>query len=262
MSNNVQYSAEEIEAQKQEIARLEAEKIEALKQKKREAKGPSRKEIKEINAKQKAAIMESMSEAEYETMQLQKMRYMTNAISYKLGYLGIACSLTAGFIALNSIAPAYFLNGFGVVIAILLNIIILLAGFLSAEKVKTYSLEYSKFMIGLGAVCILRMFWYPRALISLYSQVLSKAKDGISYETLQSEFTNKLGNSMLGLRTDADGVAVGFKTTSYLTANGYVRGIIIIVFLAIAAAAFICSGVIGIKKSKQLHSYLDTIKED
>ncbi len=262
MSNNIQYSAEEIEAQKQEIARIEAEKLEALKQKKREAKGPSKKEIKEINAKQKAAIIASMSEAEYENMQLQKMRYMTNAISYKLGYLGIACSLIAGFIALNSIAPGYFLHGFGVVIAILLNIIVLLAGFLSAEKVKTYSLGYSKFMIGLGAVCILRMFWYPRALISLYSQVLSRAKEGITYDVIQSEFTDKLGNSMLGLVTDADGVAVGFKTTSYLTANGYTRGIIIIVFLAIAAAAFICSGVIGVKKSKQLHSYLETIKED
>ncbi len=261
MSNNIQYSAQEIEQQKAEIARLENEKKEALKQKKREAKGPSKKEIKEINAKQKAAIIASMSEADYQSMQLQKMRYMTNSISYKLGYLGIACSLAAGFIALNSMAPEYFLNGFGVVLAILLNIIVLLAGFLSAEKVKTYSLGYSKFMVGLGAVCILRMFWFPRALISLYSQVLSRAKEGISYDVIKTEFTGKLGNSMLGLVSDADGNYIGFKTTSYLTANGYVRGIILIVLLGIAATAFICSGIIGIKKSKQLHAYLETVKD-
>lgn len=262
MSNKIQYSAEEIEQQKQEIARLEAEKKEALQQKKREEKGPSRSEIKRINAEQRAQIISSMSEAEYEDFQLQKMRYMNNKISYKLGYLGIACSLAAGFIALNSMSPIYFLNGFGGIIAILMNIVILLAGFLSAEKVKTYSEGYSKFMVCLGGVCILRMFWYPLSLITLYSQVLKRASEGVAYDEIQKEFTNKLGNSMLGLVKNDAGEYVGFKTTSYLTANGYVRGIILIVLLGIAAASFITSGVIGLQKSRKLHAYLESIKED
>ena len=258
MSDNIQYSEEDLQAQKDEIARLEAEKQEAIKEKKRLDKGPTRKEIKEMRKQQKEAIIESMSEAEYEQYELQKMRYTDNKISHTLAYVGVVCSLAAGFIALNSMDPIYFLNGFGGILAILLNIIILLAGFLSAEKVKTYSMGYSKFIIGVGAVCALRIFWYPLSLIILYSQLKGQLSDGIDISTVQSNFKGKLGASMLGLNDSGD----GFKTTSYLTANGYIRAIIIIVFLLVAAVSFIVSGYIGMKKTKKLQEYMSTLEEN
>lgn len=72
---------------------------------------------------------------EYENLQLEKMRYNNNSISYKLGLGGIVLSLVAMFIGLNSVAPSSILTLF----IVLINILVFLFGFLSSEKVKTYS---------------------------------------------------------------------------------------------------------------------------
>ena len=79
---------------------------------------------------------------EYENLQLEKMRYNNNSISYKLGLGGIVLSLVAMFIGLNSVAPSSILTLF----IVLINILVFLFGFLSSEKVKTYSKKYSFYM--------------------------------------------------------------------------------------------------------------------
>ena len=56
---------------------------------------------------------------EYENLQLEKMRYNNNSISYKLGLGGIVLSLVAMFIGLNSVAPSSILTLFIVLINIL-----------------------------------------------------------------------------------------------------------------------------------------------
>ena len=55
---------------------------------------------------------------EYENLQLEKMRYNNNSISYKLGLGGIVLSLVAMFIGLNSVAPSSILTLFIVLISI------------------------------------------------------------------------------------------------------------------------------------------------
>lgn len=67
---------------------------------------------------------------EYENLQLEKMRYNNNSISYKLGLGGIVLSLVAMFIGLNSVAPSSILTLF----IVLINILVFLFGFLSSEK--------------------------------------------------------------------------------------------------------------------------------
>lgn len=264
-------SLQDIQAQQEEVARLEAERKAELKAKKKLAAGPSRKEIKAIRAEQRQNIKNSMSEVEYNDMQLEKMRYFNNTLAYGLGYLGIICSFTAALIALNTLSPKYFLSGIGGVIAILMNIVILLSGFLSAEKVKAYSEEYSKFEFGLGVVCLLRIFWYPLATWQLYAQMRADVANGATASKIIADYTGKLGASLIsGAQVDASGNLVGsegagafdhFVTQGYLTANGYIRAIVMIVLLIVAAAAFFGSGYFGLTRARKLHKYLERINK-
>ncbi|MCR5786802.1 MAG: hypothetical protein K6G28_03805 [Acholeplasmatales bacterium] len=241
----------------------------------------SKKAQKEENKILRQQIISSMSEAEYKNFQLEKLRYFDNKTSHKLGYVGIICSLIACFLALNSVSPSAFLGGFGVVLAILLNIFILLTGFLTVEKVKAYSIGYSKYMIGLGVVCALRILWYPLTTLVQYGKFVSDAKAGSStWADLMSRYNSTLGKSLLsGTPIDQNGNVISnntilnnklvpvderiildhVNTTGYLTANYTIRGLLMILFLGVAAACFIIGGLIGLKKSIMLKKYLTSL---
>lgn len=230
-----------------------------------------KKKLKEERLAQHQAIISSMSEAEYANMQLEKMRYFDNKTSHTLGYVGIVTSLLAMFFALNTIDPAYFLGGVGTVIAILMNIFILLTGFLTVEKVKAYSIGYSKYMIVLGGLSVLRIFWYPLSTMRLYNQMISQIKSGDyqTYGEVTSNFNYKLGASIIaGTPLDANGNNCTndlskfdhIATAGYFSANGNIRGIVMIILLAISAASFIAGGIIGYIKAKKLKDYLATLE--
>lgn len=230
-----------------------------------------KKKLKEERLAQHQAIISSMSEAEYANMQLEKMRYFDNKTSHTLGYVGIGTSLLAMFFALNTMSPAYFLGGVGTVIAILMNIFILLTGFLTVEKVKAYSIGYSKYMIVLGGLSVLRIFWYPLSTMRLYNQMISQIKSG-DYQTfgdVTKNFNDKLGASILnGTPLDANGNNCAndlskfdhIATAGYFSANGNIRGIVMIILLVISAASFIAGGIIGYIKAKKLKDYLATLE--
>lgn len=197
---------------------------------------------------------------EYEKLQLEKMRYNNNSISYKLGLGGIALSLVAMFIGLNSVAPSSVLT----LVIVLINILVFLFGFLSSEKVKTYSKKYSFYMYGLGGICIARIFIYPLMLIVNYSKFTSMLNDS-SYEKFSDAFNaasakydGKLGATIIG-RLNSAGTAV--EKTGYLWSNGTFRGILLMIILGCAAACFISSGVICYLKQRKLNAYLDSIKK-
>ncbi len=229
-----------------------------------------KRKLKEERKAQHEAIIASMSEADYATMQLEKMRYFDNKTSHTLGYVGIGTSLLAMFFALNTMSPAYFLGGPGTVLAILMNIFILLTGFLTVEKVKAYSIGYSKYMIGLGAVSVLRIFWYPLTTMKLYNEMISQIKSGdyATYGDVVKNFNGKLGASILnGTPLDANGNNCSnnladfdhIATAGFFSANGNIRGIVMIILLIISAASFIAGGIIGYKKSTKLKNYLDSL---
>lgn len=172
----------------------------------------------------------------------QMMRYNANKLSFNLGVLGLAFSILAAFICLNSVQW-----NFSVTIKILGNIAILLFGFLSIEKVKSYSLEYSYLLVGIGSVCALRIFWIPMKLITLYTRYLANPTD--------VEANNFLGKVVKDTRPITGDVP---STIAYLPQSGTFRGTVAMVLLVLAAVAFISAGVIGIIKAKHYHAYMST----
>lgn len=161
----------------------------------------------------------------------EMMRYRANSSSYKFGMLAIIFSVLASFISLNSIKWTTF----DVIVKILGNIVILLFGFLSVEKVKAYNKSYSYVLMAFGGICVGRIFWFPLMLITDYAAYLN----------------NNLETGRLGATVVGDPMA-----NSYLPQSGYVRAIIAIVFLSLSAVSFIISGVIAYKKSVRYHKYM------
>lgn len=199
-------------------------------------------------------------------LELEKMRYNNNSLSYKLGYCGIACSVIAAFIALNSFGS----SDASTMVKILMNIVILLVGFLATEKVKVYKKEYSYVMCTLGGVCFARIFWVPLQLFIYYNKFINAIDptNNNSFTAAKEKYGSKLGATIIGKWNDAtfndDGnlLTEGYRTaTGYLTMNGNIRAIIILVFLALAGVSFIASGIINIHKSNKLNNYLVEIGE-
>ena len=86
------------------------------------------------------------------------MRYKNNSLSFWLCILAIVFNVAMFLIIYKDIncTPNVQLG-----IDLLINIIIMLAIFLLAEKTKTYNKRSGYFTIGLGAIEILRIFWIP-----------------------------------------------------------------------------------------------------
>lgn len=188
------------------------------------------------NVEKKELAVEEKVYYDQSDMQGEMMRYRTNSSSYKYGMLAIAFSVLAAFISLNSIKWTTF----DVIIKILGNIVILLFGFLSIEKVKSYSLSYSYTLIGIGGLCVARMFWIPVRLITLYAQY-------------QADPTNPEALKYLGASVIGDP-----KVNSYLPQSGTIRGVAAMVLIALAAACFIGAGVQGAIKAKHYAEYMST----
>ena len=200
-------------------------------------------------------------------LHLEKMRYNNNSLSYILGLLGIVFSIAACFISLNSINPF----GFKTVIKVILNILVLLIGFLASEKVKVYQIKFSYVMYVLGAIAIIRMLWYPLSLLVSYNKFvgLFEYLDGYltesSYNEAVSNSSNVLGATIIGsfnkiasIEVAKDQfVIVGERIgTGYLTMNGYIRAVILFVLLGCCSGCFILSGFINQIKSTKLTNYL------
>ncbi len=189
----------------------------------------------------------------FDNHELEKMRYNNNSLSYKLGFLGLGCSVIAAFIALNSFGP----SDFSTIIKVLMNIVVLLVGFLATEKVKVYKKEYSYVICTLGVISFARIFWVPLQLFIYYNKfmnVFAGTKEG--FDEAQKLYGNKLGKTVIGSWENGQRVKTG-----YLTMNGNVRAIIIIVFLVISGVSFISSGIINYRRSIKLNNYLSSIGE-
>lgn len=187
-----------------------------------------------INEMKEKNTMSKMSDLEHDKNSVEMMRYRNNKLSYGLGFGGLAFSVLAAFINLNSMSPITI----QVILAIALNIVILLFGFLCVERTKTYSKQGSIALIVLGGIDIAQMFWLPLIIIITYGQYSGVGDD----KNVGKVITEGEKNSI-----------------HWLTTNGTARGVMAMVFLAIAAAFFITAGVIGIQKSNKLNNYLKSI---
>jgi len=187
--------------------------------------------------------LNKMSELEFDKNKVEMMRYRPNALSYKLGMGGIAFSVLGAFIGLNSMNPTSWF----VIAKILLNVAILLVGFLCIEKTKSYSRKSSIALIVIGGVCAARIFWIPLLILIHYPQYQDAVATGDL--SAQAEHSKYLGKTITGSRMQL----------TYLPENGYFRAITAIIFLVAAALLLIAAGVIGFQKSEKLNKYLASI---
>lgn len=186
--------------------------------------------------------LNKMSDLEFGKNQVEMMRYRDNSLSYKLGLGGLVFSVLACFFCLNGFNPTSFTT----LIAIMLNIVILLGGFLGIEKTKSYSMKGSISLIVFGGMCAARIFWIPLLMIIHYN---AWVKEGKPNNSTHIQYIGKT------ITTDNQ-----YQLT-YLPTDGNVRGILAIVCLALAAALFIVAGVIGMQRSKKLTTYLNSINQ-
>ncbi len=199
-----------------------------------------------INEIENKNSLNEMSDLEHDKNQLEMMRYRVNSLSYTLGMVGILLSMLGAFVLLNSMNP----NNALVIVKILVNIAILLGGFLCVEKTKHYSKPASFGLIGFGAVCVIRMFVYPLIIMTNYSKYVSARNAGTS----TVEFEKWLGKTITGYYTNG--------AVRWLDHSGTTRGILAMVLLAGAAACLIAAGIIGFIRSTKLTNYLNSLNQE
>ena len=196
-----------------------------------------------INEMEKNKTMSKMSDLEFDKNSVEMMRYRNNKLAYSLGLGGLAFSVLAAFIILNSMAAVTV----QVILCIFLNIFILLAGFLACERTKTYSRNGSIFLGALGVVNALQIFWLPLTIIITYAHW-----NGLETQAEKEEYAKSNVGSVI---TEGNKNSIHWLSTS-----GYFRGITAIVFLSISAAFFISAAVVGVMKSQKLNNYLNSLK--
>ncbi len=196
-----------------------------------------------INEMEKNKTMSKMSDLEFDKNSVEMMRYRNNKLAYWLGLGGLAFSVLASFIILNSMSPITI----QVILCIFLNIFILLSGFLACERTKTYSRNGSIFLGALGVVNILQIFWLPLTIIITYN-----TWNNMTDLEEKSKYAKNNVGAVITEGTD--------NSIHWLSTNGNFRGIVAILFLAISAAFFISAAVLGVMKSKKLNNYLDSLK--
>lgn len=206
-----------------------------------------------ISEQEKRATLTKMSDLEYAKNDVEMMRYRANGLSHKLGLLAMAFSIFGAFVCLNSIKA----GDVQVLLIIMINIVILLGGFLACERAKTYSYKGSIALAVFGGICIARMFYIPIVLFTnyaTYSSLVGKDNLTEAEQKALAGATAQLGETITYKDTGAQAVA-------FLPSSGTFRGVMAMVLFALAGAAFIAAGVIGIMRSRKLSTYLDSIKE-
>ena len=199
-----------------------------------------------INDIENKSSLNEMSDLEHDKNQLEMMRYRVNNLSYTLGLLGIFASILGAFVLLNSMNPTNAL----VIVKILVNIGILLGGFLCVEKAKNYSKGGSITLVGLGGVCAFRIFLFPLVIMTNYAGFVDAFNKGES----TAKYEKWIGMTITGYYKN--------NTTRWLDHSGYTRAILAIVLLAAAAALLIAAGVIGFIRSTKLTNYLNSLNQE
>ncbi len=105
------------------------------------------------------------------------MRYKNNSASFWLCILGIVCNVAMFLIIYKTTncTPNVQLG-----IDLLINVLVLLAAFLIAERTKAYNKKGAYGAIALGTIEILRIFWIPLYYFSKYLEYL-KVEDKAGY---------------------------------------------------------------------------------
>ena len=166
-----------------------------------------------------------------EDIKVDKMRYQANKSSYWLALLSVVLLAIAGFMSITYSSFSNDANelrvnpNYQIAIDIALLIIMLLATFLGAEKMKNYQKKWSIGMFVLAAINVARIFFVPTI------------------------FHNQYLNYMNNIDTVAPG---GLPTSRY---------IIIVIVMVAAIALQIAGGVINYIKTTKLEKHIRELGE-
>lgn len=209
-----------------------------------------------INEQKERNVLTKMSDLEYTKNDLEMMRYRNNKLAYSLGLGGMAFSMLACFMGLNSINAGTA----NTMVVIMLNILVLLGGFLGCEKTKSYSKAGCISLFVFGGLSFARIFYVPIIILTnfaTYSEYLDGNINGTLTEEELTKFKDAASN--LGPSITSKYSTSATSSYAYFFANGTARGIVTIIFLAASAALFIAGGVIGYLRSKKLTDYLTSV---
>ena len=93
-----------------------------------------------------------------------KMRYQMNNLAYLFILLGMAVSVVALF---RIITPKTIVPNFDTAVEILINIVLLLLTFLTAERCKYYQKKWGIVSFVIAGVHVLRILYVPKSLLAL-----------------------------------------------------------------------------------------------
>lgn len=147
-----------------------------------------------------------------------RMRYTKNTIPANLAYVSIALNALY-FISIYSSDVGKYYYTMQIGFSVVYNLLFMLFTFLCSEGVKSYDYKFSAFLIGLGAMQIVRIFVIP---LDAYHAFIK----------------------------------VGTQTLQVMTLDQF---ILCAVYLSISAICCIVGGVIGIVKTKKLRDYEKTL---
>ncbi len=209
-----------------------------------------------INERENNNSLNKMSDLEYSKNDTEMMRYRVNGLSYKLGLVAMISSLLGAFICLNSIQP----KDWQVIFIILINIVVLLGGFLAAEMVKNYNKKGAIAQLVFGAVCAARIFYIPLLLIKHYGNFV--ALHNVAELTDAQKLSYNQSKGFLGKTIVESFSNKSMFAISFLPSDGNLRGIIAIVFFVISTICFIVAGIIGYKRAVKLSTYMASLKNN
>ena len=127
----------------------------------------------------------------------------------------------------------------------------MLGGFLAVEKTKNYSKTASIFLVGLGGICVVRMFIFPLIIMNNYGKFVEAYNNGAD----TSPYKKWIGSTITGYYESG-------SAARWLDHSGYFRGVAAMILLAAAAALLIFAGVIGFIRSKKLTNYLNSLNQE
>jgi hypothetical protein len=198
-----------------------------------------------------------MSDLEYSKNDVEMMRYRNNKLAYLLGLGGMVFSLLACFMGLNTLTATTA----NTMVAIMINIVVLLGGFLAIERTKNYNTNGCIATIVFGGVSFARIFYYPLLIIANFNTFRSLVDGSLSGTLTEEEAKTfadaykMLGPSVTSYYLNED------VANAFFFPNGIARATTMIVMLSISAGMFIAGGVIGFLRARKLNAYLESINQ-
>ena len=182
--------------------------------------------------------LELYSEQEIKT---DIMRYKTNGLSFWLCMLAIVFNVAMFLIiyTTSSCVPNFELG-----LDLLINVLFLLAAFLTAEKTKAYNKKAGYAALAIGAVEVIRIFWIPLKYFNLWKQwsvQVAEAKANYLAQGMTLE-------EMAPLLPVVNGLNSGQFTWC-------------VILLILACLSMVGAGIVSILKANKLQAHLAKLQE-